>query len=120
MMLLEKLDMWLLVEAPAKLTPLAKSMIRLQDIWTKETLDDLVDGVAKNAKDKKRYEITFSDRKTGQLAIYRRGDDVLKRNMSKEDIAAFRKEIKDVLKGTGMKIVGDAKSADWASVLINK
>ena len=119
MRLNEKLDMFLMGEASVKLTPLAKSSIRLQDNWSKQELDDLVANLTKNVKDKMKYEVTLN-RKEGTLGIYRRGDDVLRRNMGKEDVAKFKKEIQAIVKGTGLKIVGDAKSADWVSAIVSR
>lgn len=114
----EKLDLFLMSEAVSvKLTPYAKSYIRLQDVWTKDELDTIVTKLAKNAGDKK-YEVTFG--KDGSLAIYRRGDDVVLRKMSPEDKKNLKAEITNLVKGSGLKVTGDAKSADWMSVIVSK
>ena len=119
----KRIDM-LLSEAVAavKVTPYAKSALRLHPEWTQEELDAAVKAFAKNAGGNK-YEVTFAGKKSGSdkaLSIYRRGDDVLKRNMSKDDMAAFKKEIEGVIKGSGYKVVGDGKNADWMAVYVAK
>lgn len=115
--------------ASVKLTPYAKSYIRLQNTWTKEELDKVVDDISKNVKNNMKYEInfhgkasksksSFEDGKKQTLSIYRRGDDVILKNMDASAKKDFKKEIQDLLKGTDMKVVGDSKSADWMAVLI--
>lgn len=119
MRLVKKLGEFLMTEASVKLTPLAKSSIRLQDVWTKDELDTIVDNLIKNVKGSMKYEVSL-DRKTGKLSIYRKGDDVMKGKMSKDEIKTFLGEIGALVKGTGLKIVGDAKSADWISAIVSK
>jgi C-terminal processing protease CtpA/Prc len=115
--------MFLLSEAKsgAKMTPLMKSLVPRQESWTKEEINALVDKIAKNANGK-MYELNFAKSDSAlaktPLTIYRRGDDVIKRNMKPEDLKEYKKEIEAVLKGTGMKIIADWKSADWASFKI--
>lgn len=103
-----------------KLTPLAKSSVRLQDVWEKDELDNLVDKMASNNKSEYKYEISLIRKdKNKKVMVYRRGDEQTKRNMNKEGIDMFKKEITGLLNGTGMKVVGDAKSADWVSIVIS-
>lgn len=123
MSIINKIDMFLLSEGSARLTTYAKSAIRLQDLWTREELDKVVDSITKNVKDSKlKYEISFAkgNGKNGKklLYIFRRDNSLIKRNMSDEDKAQFKSEIEGILKGTGMKIVSDDKAADWISYTI--
>lgn len=117
--LLDKLSMYLIGEAVAvKMTPYGKSYIKLQDKYTKEELDQLVDKMASKAGDYK-YEVSFgkgSDR--DKLVIYRKSQ--IKRGMSPDETKAFRQEITNLIKGTGLRVVGDTKSADWAAVFVSK
>jgi C-terminal processing protease CtpA/Prc len=121
MILDEKIKMFLMAEAVSvKLTPLAKSSVRLQDVWEKEELDNLIDKMASNNKSEYKYEISLIRKdKNKKVMVYRRGDEQTKRNMNKEGIDMFKKEITGLLNGTGMKVVGDAKSADWVSIVIS-
>lgn len=118
MSIIDKIDMFLLSEGAVRLTAYAKSAIRLQDDWTKEELDKIVGIVGKNNTDKFTYEITFNKGKNKDLVIYRRHDSVIKRNMKPEDIDTYKKDVESLLKGTGMKIVGNSNAADWMSFII--
>jgi len=122
----KKMDMWLMSEAamPVKLTPYGKSYIRLQDDWSKEELETLISKLTKNANGKK-YEVSFAkgpEKKlsVSPLIIYRRGDDVVRHKMSDDQVKDFKKEMASLIKGTGLKVVGDGRSADWMSIIVDK
>ena len=114
-----RIEEMLLGEAAVKLTPLGKSVIPHQDAWTKEEIDSVISKMDTNAGDKMKYEVSL-DRKANKktLTIYRRSDDLVKRKMDKEGIEAFKQEVTGLIKGTGLKVVGDGKSADWVSVIV--
>lgn len=115
-----KLDMFLMTEAAVvKMTPYGKSYVKLQTIFSQEELDTILSKMESNAQDKMKYEVSFGKTKDkDKLIIYRKG--LIKKSMSPEDTKAFRQEMTGVLKGTGLKIVGDTKSADWAAVYATK
>jgi hypothetical protein len=118
MLLFEKIDMFLLGEAKEgiKLTPLASSMVKKLKGRTKEEIDAIVSEITPKVKDGKMYEISFDRTDKGDkipLIIYRKGNDVIKRTITPEVHKEYRGTVETFLKGTGLKITGEVKSADW-------
>jgi RNA binding exosome subunit len=118
MLLMEKIDMFLMGEAKSgvELTPLAKSMFKMIKGWTKEEVESLVKQISSKVKDGKKYEISFDRYDKGDktpLIINRRGDDVIKNKITPEVRKEYKESIIDLLKGTGLKITGETKVSDW-------
>lgn len=123
-MLLEKIDMFLLAEAKsgAKLTPLGASVVNKLKGISKEDVDKLVAHINSKVNDGKMYEISFDIRDRGDktpIIINRRGDDVIKNKITPEVHKEYREAVEDFLKGTGFKIVGELKSADWLAFKVS-
>jgi RNA binding exosome subunit len=118
MLLMEKIDMFLLAEAKSglELTPLAKSMLKSLKGRTKEEIDALVAEISPRVKDGKKYELSFDRFDKGDkipLVINRRGDDVIKNKITPEVRKEYKETVVDLLKGTGLKITGETKTSDW-------
>lgn len=117
--LLEKIDTFLISEAKSgiDLSPLAKSEIgRYAKGWDKDSVKSLVDTINKRITDGMKYEISFVKKDQSEktpLMIYRKDSDVIKRNITPENLKAYKKAVEEFLKGTGLKIVGEVKVADW-------
>lgn len=126
MQLFEKIDMFLLSEAKTgvSLSVLAKSSTHKLKGWDKEEIESVVNKMSANVKDDKKYEIAFMwfDKKSEvtPLMIYRKDDDVIKRNLDATKKQEYKKDVESVIKGTGLKVSGETKQADWVAFTLTK
>ena len=130
--LFDKIDMFLMSEAATgvSLSVLAKSELPKVKGWDKASIDQVVNKMTANVKDDKKYEIAFIkkfDKKNYPqselvdkipLVIYRKDDDVVKSKITNDAKTQYKKDVEGVIKGTGMKITGEMKMADWVAFII--
>lgn len=129
--LFDKIDMFLMSEATTgvSLSVLAKSELPKVKGWDKASIDQVVSKMTANVKDDKKYEIAFIkkfDKKNYPteedakvpLVIYRKDDDVIKSKITNDVKTQYKKDVEGVIKGTGMKITGEMKMADWVAFII--